>query len=73
MALAECIVKQGIDDGGIDTKTGSDLPIDFDIQRPAVALLVAGDVGQLRQSLQLPQQNGCPVIGNCSTHTYCHK
>ncbi len=61
-ALSEGVVEERIDHGGVDAQPGSDIAVDLDLQHPAGALLVAGDVGQLRQPLQLLQQNGRPVV-----------
>ena len=50
--LAECVIEDRIDDGRVDAQLRGDLAVDLDLHDPAVGLLVASDVGQLRQCLQ---------------------
>ena len=68
VTLAEGVVEKGIDHGGIDAEARSDLAVDLDSQRPTGALLIAGDIGELRQSLQLLQQKRRPVIELVAVH-----
>ena len=51
--LAKRVVQDRVDDGRVDAKLQSELAVDVDLHNPAAALLVAGDIGKLRQSLEL--------------------
>ncbi len=44
VSLTESVVKKGIDNGRIDAETRRYVPVDFDFQRLAGALLIASDV-----------------------------
>jgi hypothetical protein len=56
------VVENGIDHGGINSETGSDVPVDLDLQGRTGALLIARDVGQLGERLQFLEQNGHPAV-----------
>ena len=62
MPLAESVVQERIDDRGVDAEPRGDISVDLDLQNLPSALLVARNAGQFRQTLQLLQDQGRPVI-----------
>src|SRR4029077_10249034 len=56
VALTEGVIENGIDQCRINPEPRSNIPIDLDIECPTSALLIARNIGNRRESLQLLQQ-----------------
>ena len=62
LALADGVVDRRVDQRRLDAEACRPVAIDGQRRRGGVRLLIAGDVGELRQALQLRHQLGRPDI-----------